>query len=142
MSVATRRAIYGKLSGDTTLNSLLGTPAGGYSKSIYHQQAPGSAQFPYVILQKQSGIPTEAFGDPSALENEVWLIKAVDRSTSADVADTISARIAVLLNDQALSISGTTWLYTRRQSDVDYPEEIDGSTYVHAGSLYRLTTSD
>ena len=142
MSVATRRAIYGKLAGDTTLNNLLGTPASGYTKSIYHQQAPSAAAFPYVIFQKQAGTPTEAFGDPSALDTEVWLIKAVDRSTSADAAETISARIAALLNDQTLSISGTTWQYMRRQSDVDYPEEIDGVQYVHAGSLFRLVTSD
>ncbi|HVJ27497.1 MAG TPA: hypothetical protein VM493_08125, partial [Vicinamibacterales bacterium] len=91
MSVATRRAIYGKLAGDTTLNNLLGTPASGYTKSIYHLQAPSTAAFPYVIFQKQSGTPTEAFGDPSALENEVWLVKAIDRSTSADVAENIQA---------------------------------------------------
>lgn len=142
MSKQTRRAIYGKLAGDTTLNAMLGAPADGYSKAIYHQQAPNDAAFPFVILQKVSGVPTEAFGDPSALENEVWLVKAVDRSTSADTADDVSARIAVLLNDAALSVSGTSLLYLRRQADVDYPEEIDGVMYVHAGSQFRLVTSD
>jgi hypothetical protein len=33
MSTAVRRALYGKLAGDTTLNNLLGTPATNYSKS-------------------------------------------------------------------------------------------------------------
>lgn len=142
MSTATRRSLYGKLAGDTTLNNLLGTPAAGYAKSIYHQQAPEGAAFPLVIFQKQSGVPTEAFGDPSAMEDEIWLMKAIDRAPSADVAESVSARIAVLLNDTTLSISGATLLYLRRQSDVDYPEVIDGVLYVHAGSLYRLVTTD
>jgi hypothetical protein len=84
MSTAVRRALYGKLAGDTTLNALLGTPATGYSKSIYHQEAPDGA---------------------------------------------------------SLSISGSTLLYLRRQSDVEYPEVDNGVRYSHAGALYRLVTT-
>lgn len=138
MSTASRRAIYGKLAGDTTLNNLLGTPAPGYTKNIYHQEAPAGAAFPLVIINKQSGTPTEAFTDPSAMETDIWLVKAVDRNTSADTAEAVSARAAVLLNDAALTISGATTLYLRRQSDVEYPEVTDGVTYRHVGSLFRL----
>lgn len=141
MSTAIRRALYGRLAGDTTLNALLATPPSGWSKSIYYQQAPANAQFPYVVFNKQSGVPTEAFGAPSALENDVWLVKGIDQSASADTAESIQARIKTLLNDASLSISGATLLYLRRQSDVDYPEVSDGETYVHSGSLYRLVTT-
>jgi hypothetical protein len=142
VSTAVRRAIYGKLAGDTTLNNLLGTPATGYSKSIYHNAAPPNAGFPYVLFNKQSGVPTEAFQDPSALETDVWLVKAVDRGTSADAAEAAAERIKTLLNDAALSISGATHLYLRRQSDVEYEEETDGVRYHHVGSLYRLVYTD
>lgn len=138
MSTPTRRGIYGKLAGDTTLNNLLGTPAPGYSKSIYHQEAPAGASYPLVIFQKQGGRPTEAMSDPSAMENDTWLVKAIDRSTSADTAEAIQARLATLLNDASLSISGSTLLYLRRQSDVEYPETTDGVSFKHAGSLFRL----
>jgi len=138
MSTVVRRALYGKMAGDTTLNNLLGTPASGYSKSIYHGEAPQGAKFPFVVFSKSSGVPTEAFGDPDALENDVWLIKGIDKSTSADTAEAIQDRLRVLLNDSSLSISGGTLLYLRRQSDVEYPEVTDGVTYAHAGSLYRL----
>lgn len=138
MSTAIRRAIYGKLSGDTTLNNLLGTPATGYSKSIYHQQAPAGAAFPLVVFNKQAGNPTETFGDPSAYENDVWLVKGVDRNTSADTAEAIQARLDALLSDGTLSISGASLMYLRRQSDVEYVETDDGVRYQHAGSLYRL----
>jgi len=138
MSTAVRRAIYGKLAGDTTLNNLLGVPPAGYSKSIFHQQAPDDAPYPFVIFNKQSGVPTEAFQDPSAYETDVWLIKAVDRNASADNAETVAARLNVLLNDGTISISGSALMYLRRQSDVEFPEVRDGQQFKHAGALYRL----
>jgi hypothetical protein len=141
VSTATRRAIYGKLSGDTTLNNLLGTPATGYSKSIYYQIVPANAGFPFVVFQKQAGTPTQAFGSPSAMETEVWLVKGIDRDTTADDAEAIQARIMALLNDTTLTISGSTLQFLRRESDIDYSEVDDGVTYRHAGSLYRLVTS-
>lgn len=143
MSTATRRAIYGRMAGDTTLNSLLGTPAAGYSKSIYDAVAPEGAPFPFVVFHKQSGLPTQAFGDPSALETDVWLIKAVDRSDSGDTAEAISARVTALMNDGVLSISGAVLLFLRRQSDAaTYTEVIDGVQHRHVGCLYRLVSSD
>jgi hypothetical protein len=138
MSTAVRRAIYGKLSGDTTLNNLLGTPATGFSKSIYHAQAPAAAAFPFVILNKQSGVPTEAFNNPSAFEDDIWLVRATDRNTTADTAEAVAARVQTLLNDATLTISGATHLYLRRQSDVEYLETVEGVRYAHCGALYRL----
>lgn len=138
MSTAVRRALYGKLSGDTTLNSLLATPPAGRAKSIYHAYAPDNAAFPFIILSKQSGVPTEAFQAPSAFETDVWLVKAVDRSDSADTAEAAAERVKVLLNDAALSISGASLMYLRRQSDVEYEETEDGVRYIHVGSLFRL----
>lgn len=141
MSTPIRRAIYGKLSGDTTLNNLLGTPATGYTKSIYYQIVPAGAQFPFVVFQKQAGTPTQAFGAPSAMETDVWLVKGVDRDTTADDAEAIQARVMALLNDTTLTISGANLQFLRRESDVDYSEVDDGVTYRHAGSLFRLVTS-
>jgi Protein of unknown function (DUF3168) len=140
VSTAVRRALYGRMAGDTTLNALLGTPAPGFAKAIYHQQAPDEAHFPFVIFQKQSGTPTEAFTDPSALETDVWMVKGVDRNTTTDTAEAIALRIQTLLNDAPLSISGNTLLYLRRQSDVEYPELMEGVAYKHCGALYRLVT--
>lgn len=140
MSTPVRRAIYGRLAGDTTLNSLLAAPATGFSKAIYHQQAPSNAPHPFIIFQKQAGNPTETFGDPSALDTDVWLVKAVDKNTTADPAEAIQARIITLLNDAPLSISGHDLKYLRRESDVEFPEVQDGVMFKHAGSLFRLIT--
>lgn len=142
MSTPVRRALYGRMSGDVTLTGLLGTPSPGYSQNIYHNMAPDNANFPLVVFSKSSGVPTEAFHDPSALENDIWLVKAVDRNSTADTAESVSDRLKTLLNDATLSISGATLLYLRRQSDVEYSELVDGVTYLHVGSLYRLVTTD
>src|SRR5690242_57419 len=101
MSTPIRRGIYGKLAGDTTLNGLLGTPPSGYAKNIYHQQAPEGAGFPFVVFQKQSGTPDYALQNTSektsAYENDLWLIKAVGKDTTADPAEAVQARLIVLL---------------------------------------------
>lgn len=141
MSTAIRRAVYGKLAGDTTLNNLLATPPTGYSKSIYHDEAPPAAQYPFVVFFKQAGTPTEAFGDPDAFDTDVWLVKGVDKATSADTVEAVQARVQALLNDTTLSISGATLQYLRRESDVEFAEVRDGVTYRHAGSQYRLITT-
>ncbi len=138
MSTAVRRALYGKLAGDTTLMGLLAAPPAGYSKSVYYQQAPQTALFPCVVFTKQSGLPTETLANPSAFETDVWLLKGVDRNTTADIAEAIQARLKALLNDATLSIAGALHLYLRRDTDVDYPEVTDGVMYAHAGSLWRL----
>jgi hypothetical protein len=142
MSTAIRRAIYGKLAGDTTLNNLLGVPASGYAKAIYHQIAPAGAQFPFVIFDKMAGTPTEAFGDPDAFDEDIWLVKAIDKGMSADTAEAIQGRIKVLLNDATLSISGAELQYLRRESDVEYSETSkDNVPFRHAGAQYRLITT-
>lgn len=137
MSVAVRRALYGKMSGDVTLTAMLASPPTGRSKSIYYQRAPQGADFPYVVFSKQSG--TAIYGlTARAYDTEVWLVKAVDRSEDSDVAENIASRLDALLTDGTLSISGRTQLYLRRESDVDYAEDSDGVTFHHAGSLFRL----
>jgi hypothetical protein len=125
------------MAGDTTLNNLLGTPPAGYSKSIYYERAPQGAAFPYVIFNKQAGTPRYAMGS-RAFDNDVWLIKGVDRSETADAVDNIAARLDALLTDGSISIASRTQLYLRRESDLNFPETTDGVNYRHAGSLYRL----
>lgn len=137
MSLATRRAIYGKLAADTTLTNLLGTPAPNFAQSIYHEVAPSKASFPYVVFNKQSGTPTYSL-KTTAFNEDVWMVRATDRNTTADLAEQIASRLDALLTDASLSISGQTQLYLRRESDIDYSEVTDGQTYRHAGSLFRL----
>jgi hypothetical protein len=141
MSTAMRRALYGKLAGDTTLTSLLAAPVSGYSKSIYYRQAPENATFPFVVFFKQSGMPRESFHTPSIMDTETWQVRAVDHNTSQDPAEAIRDRFVTLLNDAVLSISGRTLLKLRRETDVEYPEVVDGELYVHVGVLFRVDSA-
>lgn len=142
MSVATRRALYGKLAGDSTLNALLHAPPPLFAKSIYFEVAASDADYPFVIIQKQAGTPRFAFKSTAPMVDEVWLVKAVDRDDTgkgtADTAEAISDRLKVLLDDASLSISGVTHLYLRYESDVDYSEVTESVRYIHSGSLFRL----
>jgi len=142
MSTSVRRALYGKLAGDTTLTTLLGTPAPGYSQSIYYQLAPQEAGFPFIVFQKQSGTPVLTFKQGhAALDSDLWLVKGVDRSTTADAAEAISDRIDTLLADAVLSISGAVNPYLQRESDIDYSELNEGTEFKHSGALFRLASS-
>jgi hypothetical protein len=139
VSTAVRRAIYGRLASDTTLTGMLAPAPAGYTKAIYHEQAPENAQFPLVVFSRSSGVPVDTFGLPGAFESDVWLVKAVDRANSSDAAEAIDERVQVLLNDATLSIAGADpSQYLRRESDVEYAELVEGVTYRHHGSMFRL----
>lgn len=140
MSIPIRRAIYGKLAGDTTLDNLLATPPSGWTHNIFHNYAPGEAEYPLVIFQQQADRPEYALGD-KAFDNEFWTIKGVDRNDygDADPVDAIQARLDELLTDQQLSIAGGAQvLYLRKMSGIQYPETIGDMRVLHSGALYRL----
>jgi hypothetical protein len=130
--VSVRDAIYGLLTADDTLTDLLSS-----ATAVYHQEAPTEADWPLVIFNRQTGQRDRAFaGEP--MRPEVWLVKAVTRAHSASTAEAIDARLEALLDGAGLSITGSTLLYLRRTSDVQYPEQDGQDTYQHVGGLYRL----
>jgi hypothetical protein len=130
--VSVRAAIYTLLTADDTLTDLLSS-----ATAVYHEEAPKEAAYPLVIFNRQSGQRVRAFaGEP--MRPEVWLVKAVTQSESASTAEAIDARLETLLDDAALSITGSTLLHLRRESDVAYPERDGQDFYRHVGGLYRL----
>ncbi len=129
MSINGRRAIYGKLA----------NPGAGYTKAIYYQSIPDGADFPCVVFQKQSGQIRWAFNKTNSLNDEVWLVKGVDRNDdTADPVEQISDRLKALLDDATLSISGATHIYLRHEMDTDYSEDVEGKRYIHSGSMFRF----
>ena len=142
--IAIRRAIYGKLAGDTTLNNLLHAPPTGLNKSIFHEQAPDAAEPPYVVFNQQAATRPYAMGG-QVTENEIWQIKAIVRQgdggtlSADDLAGTIADRLDALLTDSTLSISGGTATWFRQESTVRYSENPEGSPRIlHRGGLFRL----
>lgn len=130
-----RDAIHDHLAADSTLTALLGDGAEG----IHHRKAHRGARTPMVIFNRQAGTPTWTFGG-IGFESGVWLIKAVSRDNSASTVEDIAARLDLILNDAAITISGQSLLLLRRESDVDYGEQDGADSYQHRGGLYRLIT--
>lgn len=129
-----RAAIYTRLSGDAVLTGLLSAP-----DAIYHRTIPQTGGFPAVVFSRQSGTPGWQFAG-AHIQDDVWLVKAVSRGSSASPAEDIAARIDAVLTDAPLAVTGRLLLAVYRQSDVDYDEVDAGERYHHVGSQYRLVT--
>jgi hypothetical protein len=127
-----RIGIYNKLN-TSSVTSLL---AAG-SASLFHEVARPGAAFPYIIFTKVSGVPILRFGG-NAMDNQIWLVKAVDRSESASRAEDIAQAVDTLLDFGTLTVSGAINLATLRESDVDYPEVDGDQVHRHHGSRYRV----
>lgn len=129
---AIRQGLYEKLNVALVTTYL---PDG--SAGIRHAVAPASTRFPYVIFNKQSGIPAQNFGG-NAYDNHVWLVKAVANDTSSSTAEDIAKAIDDLLDFGSITVSGGTLLFLARDSDVDFVETDGDQTYRHHGANYRL----
>jgi len=128
-------ALYTKLVGGTALTGLLGGTA------IYQYLAPEGTDPPYVIYQRMSQVPINVLSGV-AIEDAVYMVKAVT-AQSGTVAGVVNAgsivgAIDTLLQDQALTITGYTHIYLRRESSIDYVENDKGVRYSHRGATYRI----
>lgn len=130
-----RRSLYQRLSGDATLTGLLSSPS-----AIFHRVAPQTATFPVVVFHKAAGTPVNQFGG-AHVQNDLWSVRAISQGSSSTAAETIAARVDVLLDNAVLAITGRAHLYLRRDSDIDMSEQDGADTYQHCGSLYRLFTA-
>jgi len=129
---AVRTAVYQKLSGTTAITSKLSS-----ATAIYHGQAPPNAAYPFLVFHKQSGTPDYSFGAKN-FDWEVWMVKAVDRSTSSTVAEAIQAAVDAALTGATLTIGGRFLADLRRTSDIDFLENSGDQQYRHHGALYRV----
>lgn len=132
---AIRVALYEKLN----TASITGLLASG-SASLFHEQAPGTAAYPFVEFGKQSGVATKNFGG-NAFDSQLWRVKAVVRGQSSSVAEDAAKAISDRLDFGTLTITGGTLLHLSRVSDIDYTETVNDTQYRHHGALYRLVVA-
>ena len=116
----------------TTLTAATGITAL-VSTRVYNTQAPQEATEPYIIFNKQSDISDYTFGAPK-FRSFGYLVKGVCHSRYPKAAGAIDDAIEAALHDAALSVSGWTLLYCRRESGVHYAE----GEYTHRGGVYRI----
>lgn len=128
-------ALLALLEGDGPLQTLL--PDG-----VYFDEAKQSAErFIIISMVTQSD---EAVFSGRAIEDTLYLVKAVSLGTSGDTVKTAAARIDVLLEGQPLTVAGYNWMAMFREDRVRYTEvdEEDPSIrWQHRGGHYRVQMS-
>lgn len=132
---AIRVALYTKLNTASVTNQL----AAG-SASLFHEVAPGGAQYPMVIFGRQSSVAVKNFGG-NAFDNQMWRVKAVVQGQSSSVAEDIAKAVSDLLDFGTLTITGGTLLHLSRESDFDYVETSNDSQFRHHGAVYRVVVA-
>jgi len=130
-----RAALYQMLSTAPEITGQLSS-----ADAIYHGQAPPKAIYPYLIFHKHSGTKVHAFG-ATAFKREVWLVKAVDRNTTSNLAEAISEACDAVLDGGSLTISGKTLADLRHVGDVDYMEDSGDQQFRHHGATWRVVLS-
>ena len=107
--------------------------------SVYSPQAPQGEDLPFVEFRKMANTPQYTLTG-EAYENAVYQVKAVDKSPSAALAETIAGEILLALEDQSTALTGyRSVMFLRRESDLpDIEELVEGQVYVHRGFLFRI----
>jgi hypothetical protein len=130
VNLAVRKGLFNALTGSSSLKALVGD-------RIYFEQAPGGAALPYVIFSKvPSGAKIRSLKKGATIKRDIWLVKGVDRNSSANVADEIADAIDALLDEETFVVSGHTVLDVHLYSDVSYPEPDGDQLYRHSGGNY------
>ena len=129
---ALNTAIYSKLTGGTALKALLAS-----SSSVYYEQAPGGASFPYVVFSIQGG------GDlnlcPSRMKDMLYFVRGYSK-TSPAAAGSIDAQIGALLHDKTLTVTGWSNYRTQRETDIENVEVTTADEDIYmSGGVYRVS---
>lgn len=128
-------ALLGKLSADAQLKTLM--PDG-----CYWDISP-SGKTRIVIVKLMGHDLTDMFGG-EAFEQPLYLVKAVELSTSAANVINAAKRIDQLLNNQALTISGYSLMTLQYQEYIRYAEADStnpDARWQHCGGMYLISVS-
>jgi len=126
------QALFSRLNGATALTALL---AG--TTSIYTQQAPESATYPYVVYSVQGG------GDENMTQNRtknlMVFVRGYSKASNAQ-AGSIDAQIDTALHLVPFTgVSGWTNIWLARETDLETVETTPtGGLVFMNGALYRV----
>lgn len=106
----------------------------------------GRATYPFISVTAMKGDTPErvfrgggAVADEIAFERAVFLVKAIDKSTSPNAAADIKALVRTALDGAAVTITDYTLLSCEWRGDIPGYSELDDSTqYQHEGGLYEI----
>ncbi len=129
---ALNAALWSQLAGGTALTALL---AAG-TASIFHLKAPDDAALSYVVFSLQGGGDENLTGNRT--KNLVVFVRGYAAGTPAAAA-AIDVQIDARLHEAALSVSGYTTFWCRRENDLEGVEkDAAGVPTYMAGGFYRI----
>jgi hypothetical protein len=128
-----RQAIATKLLATSAVTNLLSSPT-----AVYHRRAPVEAVTPYVLFHRQSANHDEYTFDGHGVTNDLWTVRAVDRTFEAGVAEDIAVAIDAALHWATLTVTGYQPPVVTKQLTVDYGEPDGAEQFTHQGGMYRL----
>jgi len=134
-SSAIRTALIAKLTGDSTLRSLL--PDG-----VYFSEAPAGLTA-FCVVSTVTGEDEHVFGG-RAIERPLYIVKAVVKAKASGNAVAAGDRIDALLQDGTLSITGYNFMDCVREEPIEDVEvdDLDSSIrWQHNGGFYRVQAS-
>lgn len=97
-----------------------------------------AASYPFITVLVPNGESVLWAFQTVAFEEGVFLVKAVDRSTSPGRAAEIKALIRASLNLAPLEIPGYANASVMLVHSISYPEVVNGTIYQHEGGAYSL----
>jgi len=105
---------------------------------VFRRKKPAgvSAEHPYIVFLLMADTDDYTLGG-RAYQRHPYFIEALDEGSSAVRAQNILARVDALLNDAALSVSGRSTMYLRREQTIERDEEVSGTTYQRVGAIYQ-----
>jgi hypothetical protein len=113
-------ALYTVLAADIGTGGVATLATGG----IHDTLAPEGTAPPFLIIQKLAPTPTAWTLTQKATDEALYMVKAY--AVSRKDAGAIVERAETILNDAALSVSGRTLLYCRKERDLPDGCEFDG----------------
>ncbi len=124
--------IYGCLSGNTALGSLLSGSA-----SVYRGQAVQDAALPYVVFSFQGGGPENI--ERGDLRNLLVMIRGY--ATGQAQAGSVDAAIERAMLAGTLAVAGYSVVWCARESDLSMVENTPTGAVFSEGATYRIRLS-
>ena len=131
-TAAVDAALIARLASDATLTA--SAPGG-----VFRDTAPQGVSTPFVIVTQLTHEDVYAIGS-QAYESLVYLVKAVDLSTSGLAAQSAADRIQVLLQGATPTVTGYRVMLIQRDERVAYTEVDDAGDrrWQHRGGRYLV----
>jgi hypothetical protein len=91
--------LYSTLTADNTIKGLV-------VARVYRDNAPKSAIYPFIVIQKIDTVPVDNAYRDNIMDNERWQVKIVDKSTKYTTVYTLAAAVRSALHKKASPANG------------------------------------